>query len=381
MRTARIAIVGAGLSGMYAAYLLERMGIRDSIVLEARDIPGGRIASFDASGAAAAGTSTPADAFDRFDLGPAWFWPDYQRQLDRVVSDLGLERFAQHEAGDMVVERVAGEPPMRLRGYASSPASMRLVGGMGTLIDALRRGVDETRILTGQAVRRLRRADRHVELDSEDDGGRVTTWRARHVLLAMPPRLIAHTIAFSPALPQALAEQWRDTPTWMAPHAKYIALYDSPFWRGQGLSGEARSARGPLGEIHDASMPGGSAALFGFFSVPAQVRRDVPEDVLRLHCRAQFVRLFGPQAGAPRAEFIKDWACDPCTATAADMNGAAHHSEAPAAAALSGPWHGCLTGIASEWSPQFPGYVAGAIEAASLGVQALAGFAAQENDF
>ncbi|MGV3655383.1 MAG: FAD-dependent oxidoreductase, partial [Noviherbaspirillum sp.] len=216
MRTARIAIVGAGLSGMYAAYLLERKGIRDYIVLEARDIPGGRIASFDASGATAAGTSAPADAFDRFDLGPAWFWPDYQRQLDRVISDLGLGRFAQHEAGDMVAERVAGEPPMRLRGYASSPASMRLVGGMGSLIDALRREVDETRILTGQAVRRLRRADRHVELDSEDDGGRVTTWRARHVLLAMPPRLTAHTIAFSPALPQALAEQWRDTPTWMA---------------------------------------------------------------------------------------------------------------------------------------------------------------------
>ena len=30
-----------------------------------------------------------------------------------------------------------------------------------------------------------------------------------------------------------------------------------------------------------------------------------------------------------------------------------------------------LDGIASEWSPQFPGYVAGAVEAASLAVQML----------
>jgi len=30
-----------------------------------------------------------------------------------------------------------------------------------------------------------------------------------------------------------------------------------------------------------------------------------------------------------------------------------------------------LTGIASEWSPQFPGYLAGTIEAARLGVQPL----------
>jgi monoamine oxidase len=28
-------------------------------------------------------------------------------------------------------------------------------------------------------------------------------------------------------------------------------------------------------------------------------------------------------------------------------------------------------GVGSEWSPQFPGYVAGAIEAARLGVQAI----------
>ena len=42
------------------------------------------------------------------------------------------------------------------------------------------------------------------------------------------------------------------------------------------------------------------------------------------------------------------------------------HVEAPPSMAASGPWCGRLTGIASEWSPQFPGYVAGAVEAASL---------------
>jgi monoamine oxidase len=41
---------------------------------------------------------------------------------------------------------------------------------------------------------------------------------------------------------------------------------------------------------------------------------------------------------------------------------------------------GRLRGIASEWSPQFSGYVAGAIEAASLGVQALSEFAVREHD-
>ena len=42
----------------------------------------------------------------------------------------------------------------------------------------------------------------------------------------------------------------------------------------------------------------------------------------------------------------------------------------PAAATDSGPWQGCLTGIGSEWSQPVPGYLAGAVDAAALGVQA-----------
>ncbi|MEP6963995.1 MAG: FAD-dependent oxidoreductase [Polaromonas sp.] len=384
MQIARIAIVGAGLSGLYAAFLLEQQGIKDYVLLEARDSLGGRIASAPAagqltsdpseSGHPAAGTATEVIDIDRVDLGPTWFWPGYQHQLGRLVNDLGLECFEQFEAGDTLVERSPNEPPMRMRGYVNSPAAMRLVGGMGTLIDALHRRLDATRIHTGQAVRRLRCTQHHVELDSEDvDGaqGNTTTWRAEHVLLALPPRLLENSIEFLPALPPALARQWRATATWMAPHAKYIAIYDTPFWREQGFSGEARSARGPLGEIHDASMPGGSAALFGFFGVPAHVRKSVPELDLRAHCRAQLARLFGSQAATPKAEFIKDWALDPYTATAADLESTGQHAQAPATTGSSGPWSGRLTGIASEWSPQFPGYVAGAVEAASLGVEGL----------
>ena len=367
MQTARIAIVGAGLSGLYAACLLAQQSLHDYVLLEARDGLGGRIACAPASGQ----TATGAENLDRVDLGPTWFWPGYQHQLARLVDDLGLTSFAQHETGDTVVERSPHELPVRVRGYANSPASMRLTGGMAALTDALHYRLDARRIHTGQTVRRLRCTPQHVELDSENAHGEVTIWRAEHVLLALPPRLVEHRIEFEPALPPALARQWRETATWMAPHAKYIAVYDTPFWREQGLSGEARSARGPLGEIHDASMPGGSAALFGFFGVPANVRQSLPDAELKAHCRAQFTRLFGSQAATPKAEFIKDWAFDPFTATADDLQSTGQHAQAPATTASSGPWSGRLTGIASEWSPQFPGYVAGAIEAASLGVEHL----------
>ncbi len=370
MQTAQIVIVGGGLSGLYAAYLLQQGGFRDYVLLEAREVLGGRIVSVPAPlpGSVLDGA---AEADNRFDLGPSWFWPGYQRQLDHLVDELGLTRFEQFENGDMMVERSPHAAPARMRGYASAPPSMRLMGGMAALTNALHRRLDPARIFTGHTVRGLRATEAQVEVESVDASGRVMTWHAGRVLLALPPRLADARIAFSPALPEALSRQWRATPTWMAPHAKYLAVYDTPFWREQGFSGEARSAFGPLGEIHDASVPGGSAALFGFFGVPATVRKGVPEAELRGLCRAQLVRLFGPQAATPRMDLIQDWALEPYTATPADLDSAGQHVEAPPSMAASGPWCGRLTGIASEWSPQFPGYVAGAVEAASLALKRL----------
>ena len=363
MNRARIAIVGGGLSGLYAAYLLEQQGITDYVLLEARDVPGGRIAS----------TPPQASADDRFDLGPTWFWPALQPQLDQLVHELGLERFEQFERGDMLVEQSPSAAPVRMSGYLTSPTSFRLQGGMGVLVDAIHQRIDAARVHTGVAVRRIRLVDNTVELEcSAPEQTQCPGWTVDHVLLAMPPRLLASSVAFTPELPSALVAAWRDTDTWMAPHAKYIAVYHTPFWREQGLSGEARSARGPLTEIHDASLPGGSAALFGFFGVPAQVRSSMSAADLAAGCRAQFERMFGAPAATPLQEFIKDWALEPFTATAADLQQSGHHAPAPGNTPASGPWRGRFTGIGSEWSAQFPGYLAGAIDAASLGVRELA---------
>jgi monoamine oxidase len=370
MQTVRIAIVGAGLSGLYAAWLLQRQGISDYVVIEARNGPGGRIAGFTAPDTASSEPTASAPA-QCFDLGPTWFWPEYQRQLHALVNDLGLTVFEHYEAGLTVLERSLNEPPMRVRGYASEPRSMRLAGGMSALVRALHASVAPGSLLTGCAVRTMQAGSSYVQLDCTGPGEGITRLYAEHVLLALPPRLAEHALVFDPPLPPDLARQWRGTPTWMAPHAKYLAVYRTPFWREQGLSGAGRSACGPLGEIHDASLPNGSAALFGFFGVPAQVRRSVPNDVLRQHCRAQLVRLFGSQAAEPVVDVIKDWSQDIYTATSADLEADAHHAHAPDATAESGPWKGRLTGIASEWSPQFPGYVAGAIDAAELGVRAV----------
>lgn len=363
----KIAIIGGGLSGLYAAYLLEQHGITDYVLLEARDVLGGRISS-----ASVDGTSTTGDAssINKIDLGPTWFWPDFQHQLDSLITELGLERFNQYDTGNMVIERSPHEAPAIIRGYASSPPSMRLIGGMEALIIKLHSTLSNTQILLGKTVSSIRKINKNIEVRFQDTAEPDVMYSTfvQHVLLAMPPRLVENNIDFVPALPSSLASQWRNTATWMAGQAKYIAVYDTPFWREAGLSGSAQSRLGPMVEIHDASMPNGSAALFGFIGVPATARKSVTNDQLKAHCLNQLIRLFGDQASTPKLTVLKDWVQDPFTATSLDFDEAGHHSSAPEMMTTDSPWQGKLIGVGSEWSTQFPGYIAGAIEAATDGV-------------
>lgn len=364
MNTVRIAIIGGGLSGLYAALLLERQGITDYVLLEARDRLGGRISS----AVLADGRGLMGGAFD---LGPSWFWPDHQPNLDQFVTELGLSRFEQHEQGEILLERRGDAPAQRVSGYGSAAVSMRLEGGMVALIDAIRMQLNPSRLTRGQLLRKLTLEGRQVILETRDPDGGIAFWSADQVLLAMPPRLFIETVECSPPLPSDVVRQWQQTPTWMAPHAKFVAVYPTPFWRQDGLSGQARSALGPMAEIHDASTPSGPAGLFGFLGVDATARQQVDARQLRMLCQRQLVRLFGPQAAEPITTCFKDWAKDPLTATDSDWHAGPHHTKTPWQRAAGAPWADHLIGIGSEWSTNYPAYLAGALEAATLGIQYL----------
>jgi len=359
MNRKKIAIVGGGLSGLYAAYLLEQSGITDYILLEAQANLGGRIMDF---------CVNPNTSINRFDLGPTWFWPSLQPELDAVISTFKLERFAQYEQGNIVVERTPNQPPISMQGYANSPTSMRLKGGMGSLIRAIQSKLNSKLIFVSSNVKSIQKNEDLITV-SYNRQGLEQTLEVGHVFLALPPRLALERIQFTPTLPNTLRKQWESTETWMAAHAKYVAIYDHSFWKDKGLSGSARSASGPMIEIHDASVPDGKAALFGFLGVPAHNRKNIDDHDIKEHCRAQLVRLFGSEAATPNVDVIKDWAQAPFTATPKDLYPSGNHHFAPHAVIKAGAWQQCLTGTGSEWSTQFPGYVAGAIEAARKGVE------------
>jgi len=351
-----IAIIGAGLSGLYAARLLQQAGA-DYVVLEAAPRTGGRILSLGADGGRG-----PCD------LGPSWFWPAYQPRMPALVRELGLRAFPQANTGALMWEESTTEC-IRYDGGAPADGSMRIHGGTTALIEALAGEVPAERVLVGHRVTALRQTPQGVAVDVSTEAGTEVICDARVVICTLPPRLLAESVAFDPPLPDDVRSSWTAVPTWMAGNAKFVAIYEHAFWRDAGLSGEGRSRVGPLVEIHDASDEHGLAALTAFIGTPPQARLDAGH-ALQDAAIAQLVRLFGPAAQHPVACLIKDWAADPLVATADDMQPLYAHPQYGRQAPPPGDWSGRLVLGGTESAPTYGGYMEGALEAAETAVAA-----------
>jgi monoamine oxidase len=360
MNTLKVAIIGGGLSGLYTAFLLSQINV-DYVLIEARDRLGGRI------------LSTPAPG-PQHDLGPAWMWPDFQPRMAVLVESLGLSAFRQYSAGAMLFERSAQEQAKRTHGFESGNASMRIQGSVNQIINALAARLPTERVVLNTRVCKVQLHSSTIELHTPNAQSKLEGLGFSHVITALPLRLLDQDISFEPALDPAIHEHWSKTPTWMAPHAKYIALYDQPFWREDGLSGMAQSQVGPMVEIHDASDLSGSAALFGFIGIPAAVRQTMNDTVLLEQCRRQLVRLFGHRAAAPIAHYVKDWAKDEFTATQSDRETIAGHSRTRPFEPVQNVWSTRLLIAGTEASDEHGGYMEGALDAAEVSVSYLRTF-------
>ncbi|MBW4707385.1 FAD-dependent oxidoreductase [Roseobacter sp. YSTF-M11] len=340
---ADILIVGGGLAGLAIAAHLSHSG-HDFQLVEARHRLGGRI-------------KTEAVDSAAFDMGPAWYWRG-QPRVAALVQSLGLAPFEQQYQGLSAFEDETGRV-QRGRGFASMQGSYRIAGGMATLTGGLAAMIADDRTHLGTSVTALDRKPGGV-LATLSTGQRCA---ARQVILALPPRLAVDRIRFTPNLPEHQLRAMRETATWMAGQAKGVAVYDRPFWREAGLSGDASSRCGPMIEVHDASpAEDGPYALFGFIGLPVIARRD-PER-LTADILTQLGRLFGPEAAVPRQIFLKDWALDHWTATGLDHAPLYAHPDYGRSHKLAGAWEDVLVLSGTETAPQFGGYLEGALEAA-----------------
>ncbi|KMY53819.1 amine oxidase [Bacillus sp. FJAT-27231] len=350
-----IVIVGAGLSGLHAASLLIAQGI-ECRVLEARDRIGGRVLSTSDSNRPDLGT---------FDLGPTWFWPQYESMITNLVKELNVETFVQYTKGAMLSERSQNEAPERyILPENASARSIRFAGGVQNFIAAIAGTIPSGIIELDTRVTAIRQDETDVivvEADLAD--GKRRKIPASAVILALPPRMIVRHIEFTPSLPPNLITDLVSKPTWMAGQAKAVVIYDRPFWRESGLSGFVSSWVGPLQEIHDASPEMGSGALFGFFGLPAKVRQELGEDEILKLVIDQLARLFGPEAQNVRAILYKDWAKDSETAVEDDLEPLKDFPSygPPPKAGIRGKK---IIFAGTETNSQFGGHLEGALQSA-----------------
>jgi monoamine oxidase len=200
--------------------------------------------------------------------------------------------------------------------------------------------------------------------------------RTAQVIMAVPPALAVHAIAFHPGLSEELFRLARLTPVWMGATTKVVAQFSRPFWRTEGLAGAAVSYTGPLREIHDMSGPGGRpAALFGF--APA-----LPGNAVVTHDEVveQLVRLLGPLAASPVDILIQNWATEDYTSppNVASLNAYQLFGHPMYAEPALG---GCLHWATTETARESPGHVEGALagaERAVAGVLASLGLPAAD---
>jgi monoamine oxidase len=102
--------------------------------------------------------------------------------------------------------------------------------------------------------------------------------------------------------------------------------------------------------------------LFGFIGVPPT--RRVDEHLLKRHLKAQFVRLFGPEAAKMNELYVKDWAFDPQTATQADKDPIYSHPTYGLPEVMTNQFDGALYFAGAEVASEFGGYMEGALAAA-----------------
>lgn len=345
-----VLVIGAGLSGVLTAYRLSNAGI-DFQLVEARGQIGGRIQSLPFNNERTAAV----------DMGPSWFWP-HQIAMGKLVDELQLrdEVYDQYSEGLSVIEYANGQL-QRNEGGASMAGSYRIKGGMLRVVNTVVSRLDIDSIHLHSPVRSISRHSQGLTTVVSINGEQQEI-HSQRVVMALPPRLAAAHIDFLPELPATYADQLKQTPTWMAAQAKFVAVYAHPFWREQGLSGDGFSQQGPLTEIHDASQDEDNAALFGFVGVPHDVR-DQHEDAIKQAALEQLERMFGEQAANPLHVYYKDWAADANTCTTRDLNSS---SRSGASFPIS-HWDERLVWAGSEsasHSDHANGYLEGAVQAA-----------------
>jgi monoamine oxidase len=249
-----------------------------------------------------------------------WDSQTFQTWIDQNVNTPGGKSLIE-----LAVEAVFGAEPRDIS-LLFVLFYIHAAGSLDNLINTAG-GAQESRVVGGSqsiSLEMAKRLGRRVvlnapvyEIATTPGGVRVETdsaaWAAKRVIVTVPPAL-AGRIRYRPGLPALRDQLTQRMP--MGTVFKCMAVYDKPFWRDQGLAGQATSDTGPVKITFDNSPPDARpGVLLGFLEgeeARTWVTRSKKER--RAAVLDSFARYFGDEAKTAVKGYIeKSWADEPWT--------------------------------------------------------------------
>lgn len=347
MKAPEIIIIGGGLTGLLAANLLQNHGF-SCTVIEARNRLGGRIYTLRPDGGA------------DIEMGATWLGSQH-RYLIELLDELEISSVEQFMGPTGYYEPMSVSPPQLVDLPPNQDPSYRIDGGTDTIITALANQLEQASIHEDEVVKSIEQTSDCLTIRTEKH-----QFTADYVISTLPPKLLAETVLFSPALPDELIEIASKTHTWMAESIKVAFAFEEPFWRDPSSSGTIFSNVGPVNEMYDHSS-GSSFALKGFMNGVYHAESQEKRKELII---GQLRRFYGDRADSYLSYHDLVWRNDPFTFSDYQQTVVPHLNNGHEVYQTS-YLNGRLLLAGAETATQHPGYMDGAVESAFRAVQHL----------
>ncbi len=217
----------------------------------------------------------------------------------------------------------------------------RIVGGMQSVSEAM---AEQLHVVTDSPVRTIRTTEAGVSVESD-----LVTVTAQHVVVAVPPNLYTR-ITFAPPLPRRQHQMHQHLSLGLV--IKVHAVYETPFWRAEGLSGTCFGATSLVQEVYDnTNHDDARGTLVGFVSDEKADRLfELDDEERRTQVLASIADYLGDQALSPVVYYESDWASEEWTrgayAASFDLGGLSRYGKDQTAPV--GRIHWACSDIAAE---------------------------------
>ncbi len=339
MKSQDILIIGAGLSGITLAYLLEKKGIKYHL-LEARDRLGGRI------------VTRYEDNF-AFEMGATWFGNQHQH-LMKLIKELNLEFKLQINGETAIVDQRPTGKVGAMKIPPQTEDTYKFNHGTYQLINAIATRVPSDKISLNCQVKEIKEVNTsQVEVVCD-----TTSFSAKKVVLCLPPNLV-NGLEFFPKLKTDVRNIMQKTHTWMGDSIKLCINYDVDFWSDYEFSGSIFSSQQIIQELYQHHFSS-SFGLVGFIN---QNYNNYALSDLKDGAIQQLRQYFGKAAEHYKSIHILNWHMEKFTTSKTNQNLVPHQYNG--SKTLREPqWNKKLWFGASETALFNPGYMNGAVQRA-----------------